>query len=203
MASLKDIEKEIFQLPPHELAILTRNLIRSLEKDGADVDSLESWIAEADRRYQELKEGKVKGIPADQVFDEVQLRDHLTKTLYNLNNEIEKSKDYILRLEDNWDDEGSKKYLLTTYNKAIDILRSLIIDGSQIYKKSISIPRILPGPNGSIDLHWQTEEYDLLMNIPENPIDPVSFAGDDSGKNCINGTFDNPKMYQVLLAWLK
>jgi putative addiction module component (TIGR02574 family) len=74
MASLKDIEKEIFQLPPHERAILARNLIRSLENEDLDVDCEALWITEADRRYQELKNGKVKGIPAKQVFDEARSR---------------------------------------------------------------------------------------------------------------------------------
>jgi len=34
----------------------------------------EIWIAEANRRYQEIKTGKAKGIPASEVFDEARLR---------------------------------------------------------------------------------------------------------------------------------
>ena len=32
------------------------------------MDYTDLWIEEAERRYQELKQGKVKGIPANQVF---------------------------------------------------------------------------------------------------------------------------------------
>jgi putative addiction module component (TIGR02574 family) len=74
MASLKDIEKEIFELSNEERAILARNLIRSLENDEEDIDSEALWIEEADRRYQELKAGKVKGISAEQVFEEARSR---------------------------------------------------------------------------------------------------------------------------------
>ena len=74
MESMKDIEKVIFQMPTHERAILARNLIRSLENedDEANVESL--WVEEANRRYQELKRGYVKGRPANEVFKDARLR---------------------------------------------------------------------------------------------------------------------------------
>jgi putative addiction module component (TIGR02574 family) len=76
MTTLKDIEKVIFQLSPQERAILARNLIHSLESEetDADVDYEALWIAEADRRYHELKVGKVKGKPVEQVFEELKTR---------------------------------------------------------------------------------------------------------------------------------
>ncbi len=73
MDSLKNIEKEVFQLQEHERAILALNLIRSLEKDEG-LDTTDLWVEEAERRYQELKQGKVKGKPAKQVFQEIRAR---------------------------------------------------------------------------------------------------------------------------------
>ncbi len=73
MGSLRNIEKDAYQLPEHERAILALNLIRSLEKEE-DSDTTDLWIEEAERRYQELKQGKIKGKPAKQVFQDVRER---------------------------------------------------------------------------------------------------------------------------------
>ncbi len=73
MDSLKNIEKEVFQLQEHERVILALNLIRSLEKDEG-LDTADLWVEEAERRYQELKQGKVKEKPAKQVFQEKRAR---------------------------------------------------------------------------------------------------------------------------------
>jgi putative addiction module component (TIGR02574 family) len=70
MASLKNIEKEAFQLSKQERAILARNLIQSIDEEECEEENCEElWIEEADRRYQELKQGKVKGIPAQEVLE--------------------------------------------------------------------------------------------------------------------------------------
>ena len=73
MDSLKNIEKNVYQLPERERAILALNLIRSLEQEE-DSDVTDLWIEEAERRYQELKQGIVKGKPAKQVFQEARAR---------------------------------------------------------------------------------------------------------------------------------
>jgi putative addiction module component (TIGR02574 family) len=76
MASLKDVEKDAFQLSAQERAILARNLLRSLDEDdfGNEEENEALWIEVANRRYQELKSGKVKGIPAPQVFQDARSR---------------------------------------------------------------------------------------------------------------------------------
>ena len=64
---LKKIESEIFSLSHQERAFLADRLLSSL--DGAAVNDVDAaWIEEAERRYQEYKNGKRKGIPAEQVF---------------------------------------------------------------------------------------------------------------------------------------
>jgi putative addiction module component (TIGR02574 family) len=68
MASkLKEIEKEIMQLPEQERAILAKNIILSLDKEE-DPDAERLWIKEAERRSREYKSKKVKGKPAEEVF---------------------------------------------------------------------------------------------------------------------------------------
>lgn len=64
---VKELEEEALRLSSHERALLVEHLIGSLEPDD-DPDAERSWIEEAERRYQEYKTGKVKTIPAEQVF---------------------------------------------------------------------------------------------------------------------------------------
>ncbi len=64
---LKKIEQEALRLSQQERAFLADRLLSSLDGEVLnDIDS--AWIAEAERRYQEYKDGKRKGIPAQDVF---------------------------------------------------------------------------------------------------------------------------------------
>ncbi|MBI4699082.1 MAG: addiction module protein [Nitrospirae bacterium] len=70
MASkLKEIEENALKLSPHDRAQLAEYLIHSLDEEE-DPEAERLWIEEAERRYQEYKEGKVKGKPATLVFKE-------------------------------------------------------------------------------------------------------------------------------------
>jgi putative addiction module component (TIGR02574 family) len=64
---VQEIEKEALQLSSRERALLAEHLIGSLEAD-TDPDAERHWIEESERRYAEYKAGRVKAIPADQVF---------------------------------------------------------------------------------------------------------------------------------------
>ena len=66
---LEKLEDEVLSLSPQERAFLADRLLSSLDGDIlTDVDA--AWIAEAERRYQEYKEGKRSGIDAQEVFAE-------------------------------------------------------------------------------------------------------------------------------------
>ena len=70
MASkIKEIEGEALRLPLHERAELAEHLILSLEEEE-DLEAERLWIEEAERRYQEYKQGKVQAIPANKVFQD-------------------------------------------------------------------------------------------------------------------------------------
>ena len=73
--ALEKIEQDVLGLPQHERAFLADRLISSLGDEAlGDVDA--AWVAEAERRYQEFKEGKRQPIPATAVFAEA---DRLSK----------------------------------------------------------------------------------------------------------------------------
>jgi len=73
------IEARLLHLPPSERARLAELLLASLDaldsdalSDGAQAATDAAWAAEADRRYAELKSGAVAGIPAREVYAEIE-----------------------------------------------------------------------------------------------------------------------------------
>ncbi len=69
LPNIQEIEEKALNLSSHERALLAEHLISSLEeKEDAEAERL--WIEEAERRYREYKEGKVKAKAAAQVFKE-------------------------------------------------------------------------------------------------------------------------------------
>jgi putative addiction module component (TIGR02574 family) len=68
-SKVKGIEEEALKLPSHERARLAEHLISSLDEEE-DPEAERLWVEEAERRYKEYREGKVKAKPADFVFKE-------------------------------------------------------------------------------------------------------------------------------------
>jgi putative addiction module component (TIGR02574 family) len=68
-----EIEAKIRSLSPEEKAELIRALIADL--DGPEEDGVEqAWLEEVERRHRELLDGKVRGIPGEQVFENLRSR---------------------------------------------------------------------------------------------------------------------------------
>jgi len=67
---LKKIELDTQSLSKQERAFLADRLLSSLDGEENNNDVEEAWIAEAERRYQEYKEGKRPGSTAEEVFAE-------------------------------------------------------------------------------------------------------------------------------------
>lgn len=117
---------------------------------------------------------------------------------------IERSRQ-ILYLEDGWDDDGSKGYDRQTLVNAIEFIKKSTI---RIWESSdvvIDAPAITPGADGSIDLLWRNEHYDLLIVVPAYPESTASFYGDDYGSTKIEGTFDisNVNINSGILMFLR
>jgi putative addiction module component (TIGR02574 family) len=70
MADVKEIIRDAESLPVEERAKLVDSLLRSLNPTNAAIDR--QWLAVAKRRLEELRSGKVKAVPADVVFAEIQ-----------------------------------------------------------------------------------------------------------------------------------
>jgi len=67
----EDVIAAALSLDPKSRAQLTHRLIESLDEPGEQLAQSEweaAWEDEAEQRLAELREGKVKGVPGDQVF---------------------------------------------------------------------------------------------------------------------------------------
>lgn len=69
----KEIEDEIRSLSSEDKRELLRTLIAELDAP-ADHDVESAWLVTSQRRYRELVEGKVKGIPGPLVFERLRAR---------------------------------------------------------------------------------------------------------------------------------
>ncbi len=64
--NLKQIEDEALHLPEDERAALAQKLLLSLDMSSEN-EIAEDWLVEARRRAQELEDGSVQPIPAEEV----------------------------------------------------------------------------------------------------------------------------------------
>jgi putative addiction module component (TIGR02574 family) len=75
-ATLEQVTEEALNLSPPDRAALTRVLIEALDagpaEDPAEIEA--AWDQEISRRLQEIDSGKVKLIPAEEVFAKIQAR---------------------------------------------------------------------------------------------------------------------------------
>lgn len=112
----------------------------------------------------------------------------------------------ILQLGNNWDGEGSAGYSEVTWNRATNFLLSSAARYWRDHRRWVASPRITPGPDGSIDIHWKTPKRELLINIPANPEEPAAYYGDDKEdgtENAVRGKkLDTSTYNEWIIAWL-
>jgi hypothetical protein len=71
--AIADIQKDIRALSEEQKVELLKSLIAELDAP-ADPGVERAWLEAAQRRYRELVEGKVKGIPGALVFEHLRTR---------------------------------------------------------------------------------------------------------------------------------
>jgi putative addiction module component (TIGR02574 family) len=70
----KDLISTVESLPIDIKTTLIERLLNSLHPSQKEIDKL--WTKEAERRVSEIKTGKVKPIPGEQVFQEIHKKYH-------------------------------------------------------------------------------------------------------------------------------
>ena len=71
--ALEEVTREAIQLPRHQRLTLARLLIE-LDDPGCDADIEGAWDAEIRARVRAVEEGRVEGIPYEQVLARVDQR---------------------------------------------------------------------------------------------------------------------------------
>jgi hypothetical protein len=110
---------------------------------------------------------------------------HLPSEIKRLRKALDKSRS-ILDLKDNWDDAGSIGYAESTWTRMQGFLMTNAIKLWRSHKTCFDPPKILAGPEGSIDLHWKTDDRELLINIPARSEEPIAYYGDDRAEGTEN-----------------
>lgn len=108
----------------------------------------------------------------------------------------------MLKWPDDWDGEGSKKFKFSTWDRAITWLRETALSFRKHYGFWVTPPQIFPAPEGSIDLHWETAKFELLINFPESLEDAIEFYGRSGQKDEIKGKLDISQTSEWIFAWL-
>jgi putative addiction module component (TIGR02574 family) len=72
MPSTADIIHEAESLPVEERAVVVDSLLRSLNPPDPEIDR--KWAGVAKRRLEELRSGRVKPIPGEEVFAKIRRR---------------------------------------------------------------------------------------------------------------------------------
>ena len=73
MSMLSDVTKKALDLPSEERIILVQRVWDSVGH-FVSPEVEQAWMDEADRRWQEIEEGKVQCLPADQVIKQARLQ---------------------------------------------------------------------------------------------------------------------------------
>ena len=109
----------------------------------------------------------------------------------------------ILSLQENWDEEGAEKFSKDTLERVCSLLKAVFQD---LWNEMIDIPfpLIQPVPDGSIDINWETENFELLVNIPSTPDELVNFYGEkiDHPENEIEVRINYNLITQSIIPWL-
>lgn len=71
---LQEVAKKAYNLSPDERAELAHDLIVSLDDIKEDNQLEMAWDAEIERRVKEIKSGKAKGRPAEEILSEIRAK---------------------------------------------------------------------------------------------------------------------------------
>ncbi len=72
MPSTAEIIHEAVSLPVEERALVVDSLLRTLNPPDPEIDK--KWAAVAKRRLEELRSGRVKPVPGEEVFAKIRQR---------------------------------------------------------------------------------------------------------------------------------
>ncbi len=66
--SSKELIENILSLSPPEKLLIVESIIKSLNEPDVEIESI--WLEEAEKRLKAYREGKLEGIPLEDIFHE-------------------------------------------------------------------------------------------------------------------------------------
>jgi hypothetical protein len=109
----------------------------------------------------------------------------------------------LLGLGEGWNGEEASAISEETWRRATEFLsRNAQFLWSE-HGVRIEAPRIVPVPDGTLDIHWKVAERELLVNIPAKVGERAKYYGDDgAGHHVVEGDLDTAAANHWLLMWL-
>jgi hypothetical protein len=127
-----------------------------------------------------------------------------TTELEIIKSRIRKNLEVIESLQENWDEEDAQPFSKEHLQRVEQILNELIASYHEKYNETLPAPGIFPVQDATIDLHWvKPEEYDILVNIPPNANDQITFSCIIKEINRSSSSCNVTEISQVLLPWLE
>lgn len=109
----------------------------------------------------------------------------------------------LVELRDDWDGEGSPGYSEVVWERAS---RFVLNNALKLWRENgrvIPPPAIYPGPDGSIDLLWESGESTLLVNVPPEADEPAKWFGSlKDGSETTKGMMGASETNLRLMIWL-
>lgn len=107
---------------------------------------------------------------------------------------------WMLELEDDFDGDGSPGYAEATWERAARFL----IDSAKFALElgfNMPVPKVQNGPEGTLDLFWETSTAKLLLNIPIEVEAQGQYYGYRTDGSETRGSFDISHPQPWLLLW--
>lgn len=89
----------------------------------------------------------------------------------------------IVDLPDDWDGEGGLGCTQETWELAQDTVLAHTRRLWECHGKVVVPFRIIPDLEGGIDVHWRCLPFELLLNVPANPAEPITFFGNNRDRH--------------------
>ncbi len=126
------------------------------------------------------------------------------KIIDKLNLALKKFKEDTINLQDDWDGQGSKGFSEELWQNVIDFLLLIYIE---LHAEDLEapFPLVLPNVDGSLDIDWETESFELLINFPPDPEELIHMFGEKMGspKNELDVRINRELASLVVSEWLK
>jgi hypothetical protein len=112
----------------------------------------------------------------------------------------------LLEWEEDWDGDAARRFEPFTWERAREFVLDNTIRLWRTAHAQVPVPQIEPTRRGGINIEWETALRNLLVNIPADGAEPVTFYGtlknDPDHEHDIEGTVDVVGDNTWLLMWI-